>query len=111
MNLTELITPISIFDLEEQTRIESRYVTVSSPNGEDSISWSSPGVIFSGDVRVMGVSITPKTQMPVPNNEVKTEITTWVDFKFKDNGESVLPFIEKSINSVEAIYKRLLQHI
>lgn len=98
-------------DLEEQTRIESRYVTVSSPNGEDSVSWSSSGVTFSGDVRVMGVSIDPKTQMPVPNNQVKTEITTWVDFKFKDNGESVLPFIEKSIKSVEAIYKRLRQHI
>lgn len=97
-------------DLEEQTRTESKQVKVSSINGGEAVSWTS-GVIFSGGVSVMGVPIDPKTQLPVPNNQVKTEVIIWVDFCFKDNGESVLPFIEKSINAIESIYQRLGQHI
>lgn len=40
----------------------------------------------------MGVPIDPRTQLPVPNDVVKTNITTWVDFKFREGGQSVLPF-------------------
>lgn len=97
-------------DLEEQTRTESRHVKVSSPNGGGSVSWG-PGVTFGSGVSVMGAPIDPNTQMPIPTNQVKTEVVIWVDFKFRDNGESVLPFIDKSINSVEDIFKRLGQHI
>lgn len=95
-------------DLEEQSRTESRQVTVSSSGG--SISWGQ-GVTFGRGVSVLGVPIDPETQMPIPNKRVKTEVNIWVDFKFKQNNESVLPFIEKSINSVEDIYKRLGQYI
>ena len=69
------------------------------------------GVTFGGGVSVMGVPIDPRTQMPKPNNQVKTEVTIWVDFHFKQNGKSVLPFIEQSINSVEDIFQRLCKHI
>jgi hypothetical protein len=97
-------------DLEEQTRSEVKEVKVSSLKGGSSVSWTSGGT-FSGGVSVIGVPIDPKTQLPVPNNQVKTEVITWVSFHFKENGESVLPFIEKSIKSVEDIYTRLILHI
>lgn len=97
-------------DLEEQTKTQSRHVTVSSPQGGGSVSWG-PGVTFGSGVSVMGVPIDPKTQMPTPNNQVKTEVVIWVDFKFRENGESVLPFIEKSIENIESLFNEIGQHI
>lgn len=91
-------------DLVEQTRAESRQVTVSRGGG--SVSWG-PGVTFGGGVSVMGVPIDPRTQRPVPNSVVQTQVITWVDFRFKDNEMSVLPFIETSLKSVEKIYRDL----
>lgn len=95
-------------DLVEQTRTETRRVTVSRGGG--SVSWGA-GVTFGGGVSVMGVPIDPRTQMPVPNNIAKTEVVTWVDFLFKDNNESVLPFIETSLKNVEKIFRDLQPHI
>ncbi len=95
--------------LVEQTRTESRHVKVSSPAG-GSVSWA-PEVTFGKGVSVMGISIDPRTQMPVPNNQVKTEVIIWVDFKFGENNMSVLPFVEKSIESVENVYKELCKYL
>lgn len=97
-------------DLEEQTRNESRHVKVSSPQGGGSVSWG-PSVTFSGGVSVMGAKIDPNTQLPVENSQVNTEVTIWVDFKFKENGESILPFIDKSIKRVEKLFFELGQYI
>ena len=95
-------------DLVEQTRTESHQVTVSRGGG--SVSWG-PGVTFGGDVRVMGVPIGQRTQMPIPNNVAQTQVITWVDFRFKDNGISVLQFIDTSLTNVEKIYRDLQAHI
>lgn len=92
-------------DLVEQTRTESRQVTVSRGGG--SVSWG-PGVTFGGGVSVMGVPIDPRTQMPVPNRETTTTVTTWIDFRFAENGQSVLPFLETSIQHVEQLFNNLL---
>jgi hypothetical protein len=73
------------------------------------VSWG-PGVKFGPGVSVLGVPIDPCTQLPVTNTHVKTEIIIWIDFKFKENGLSVLPFIEKSITQVEAIFYELKKH-
>ncbi|MGB3667089.1 MAG: hypothetical protein WA963_09030, partial [Bermanella sp.] len=97
-------------DLVEQTRTEHRQVNVSAKSGGGSVSWGS-GVTFGSGVSVMGVSVDPRTQMPVANNTVNTEVVTWVDFKFKENGESVLPFIETSINKIENLFNQLGTHI
>lgn len=97
-------------DLVEQTRTESKHVSVTSPIGGGGVSWG-PGVTFGGGVSVMGVPIDPRTQLPVPNNQVKTEITIWVDFKFKDNGLSVIPFIQESIKRVAALHEQISKHI
>jgi len=96
-------------DLVEQTRTESRHITVSGPGG-GSVSWG-PGVTFGRGVSVMGVPIDPKTQLPIPNPSVKTEIVTWVDFRFRENNKSALQFVEGSINSVEKIYSELCKYI
>ena len=93
-------------DLVEQSRTESKRVTVSSKTDGGPVSWG-PGVTFGSGVSVIGVPIDPKTQMPMPNNQVKTEVTIWVDFRFKETSESVLPFLETSISSIENVYKQL----
>lgn len=95
--------------LVEQTRMESKRVSVTSPGG-GGVSWG-PGVTFGGGVSVMGVPIDPRTQLPVSNNQVKTEITIWVDFKFEENGESVLPFIQQSIVEVRNIHEQISKHL
>ncbi|MGJ0342963.1 hypothetical protein NG769_10925 [Aliarcobacter cryaerophilus] len=97
-------------NLEEQTKTESRYVEVSSPSGERSVSWG-PGVSFAGNISVMGAPIDLDTQLPINGSNVNTKITIWVDFKFKENDESILPFIQKSIDKVEALFISLNIHI
>ncbi len=91
-------------DLVEQTRTESRHVTVS--HGSGSVSWG-PGVTFGGGVSVMGVPIDPRTQLPVPNNVVKTDVVTWVDFRFGEIDQPVLPFVESSIQRVTKLFEDL----
>ena len=95
-------------DLVEQTRTVSRQVTVSRDGG--SVTWG-PGVTFGGQVSVMGVPIDPRTQIPVPNNLAQTQVIMWVDFRFKDNGMSVLPFIGTSLKNVEKVFRELQPHI
>lgn len=95
-------------DLVEQSRTEQRQVSVTRPGG-GSVSWG-PGVSFGPGVSVLGVPIDPRTQLPVDNNVVQTNITIWVDFKFREHGLSVLPFVESSVDRVERIYKELAKH-
>ena len=91
-------------NLSEQTRTESRHVSVSGPGG--GVSWG-PGVTFGGGVSVMGVPIDPRTQLPVPNNQVQTTITVWVDFLFTEINQSVLPFLDMSIHKIETLFREL----
>lgn len=96
--------------LVEQTRTESRHVSVTSHGSGGGVSWG-PGVTFGGNISVMGVPIDPYTQLPVPNNQVKTEITIWINFIFEDIGESVLPFIQQSITEVCNIHEKTSKHL
>lgn len=95
-------------NLVEQTRTEARQVTVSRGGG--SVSWG-PGVTFGGGVSVLGVPIDPRTQMPVPNAVTKTNVTVWVDFRFREIDQSVLPFVEDSVQNVEKIFRELQPHV
>jgi len=97
-------------DLVEQTRTETRRVTVSSKSGSGSVSWG-PGVTFGSGVSVMGTPIDPRTQMPVPSPHTETKVEIWIDFKFRDNNESVIPFLEKSVSKVEAICSSIQSHL
>lgn len=91
-------------DLVEQTRTETREVTVSRAGG--SVSWG-PGVTFGSGVSVMGVPIDPRTQMPVPNNVAETNVITWVDFRFVEVDEPVLGFVEASVKNISNIFRVL----
>lgn len=91
-------------DLVAQIRTEARQVTVSRSGG--SVSWS-PGVTFSSGVEVMGVPIDPRTQMPVPNNQVQTNVVTWVDFRFAEVDEPVLGFVDSSVKNITKLFHAL----
>jgi len=95
-------------DLVEQTRTEARHVTVS--RGDSSVSWG-PGVTFGSGVSVVGVPIDPHTQMPVPNTVAKTELVLWIDFRFKEIDQSVLPFVQTSLENIEKVFRDLQPHI
>lgn len=86
-----------------QKRKEDVRVTVSSPNNGGSVSWGD-GVTFGDGVSVMGVPINPQTQMPVPNNIVKTKKTIWVSFEFEHEnlpcGISALPFLKECFDKI-----------
>ncbi len=97
-------------DLVEQTRTESRRVTVSSKSGGGSVSWG-PGVTFGSGVSVVGVPIDPRTQMPVPNTITDTKVEIWVDFKFRDNNESVIPFLDRSVDKIESVCNSIQEYL
>ncbi|HEX4799132.1 MAG TPA: hypothetical protein VFV22_01200, partial [Candidatus Paceibacterota bacterium] len=92
--------------LVPQTRRETVETCVAHPSG-GGVSWTS-GVVFGSGVSVMGVPIDPSTQLPVPNNIVKTERITWVDFVFDSKAAptelpenlSALPFLKKAFKMV-----------
>lgn len=95
--------------LVAQTRTETKNVTVTGQGG-GSVSWGS-GVTFGSGVSVMGVPINPNTQLPIPNNIVKTEIVTWVDFQFEDINVSVLWLTKESLKQISQIYSDLKNEI
>ena len=92
-------------DLVEQVRTETKQVSVTNPAG-GSVSWG-PGVTFGAGVQIMGVPIDPQTQLPVPNNIVKTEIITWVDFKFNNVDVSALWLLKESLKQVNSINSQI----
>ena len=96
-------------DLVEQVRTETKRVSVTSPNG-GSVSWG-PGVTFGAGVQIMGVPVDPRTQLPVPNNIVKTEIITWVDFKFDSIDVSALWLLKESLKQVSLINSQIINFL
>lgn len=95
--------------LVPQTRIETRQVTVTGQGG-GSVSWGS-GVTFGNGVSIMGVPIDPRTQLPVTNNTVKTEIITWVDFQFEDINVSAIWLTKESLKRINDVFKSLSKEL
>lgn len=93
--------------LVPQTRHEMVETRVTAPGQSGGVSWTQ-GVTFSGGVSVMGVPIDPRTQLPVPNNIVKTERITWVSFNFDPSvaptelppGIAALPFLKDVMGKI-----------
>lgn len=96
-------------DLVEQTRTETKTVKVTGQSG-GSVSWG-PGVTFGSGVSVMGVPIDPRTQLPVQNNIVTTEIITWVDFRFNEIEVSALYLLKESLKQIETINIKVTQYL
>lgn len=104
--------------LVPQTRRETIETRVTHPSG-GGVSWTS-GVVFGGGVSVMGVPIDPRTQLPVPNDIVKTERITWIDFIFDSSvastelpdslsSLSALPFLKETFENVITILSEVEQ--
>lgn len=99
-----------------QKRTEILQTRVSRGGG--SVTWGD-GVIFGKGVSVMGVPIDPRTQMPVPNNVLKTEKITWINFVFDNsvspeilpNNISALPFLKMCFEKISSMIKELDLHI
>ena len=49
--------------------------------------------------------------MPVPNDVATTEVVAWVDFRFGEIDQSVLPFLELSLKNVEELFEQLKAHV
>ncbi|WP_203290934.1 hypothetical protein [Maricaulis parjimensis] len=84
-----------------QTRTETREVRVSAPSG-GSVSWG-PGVTFGAGVSIMGVPIDPSTQLPVPNDVVRTEVVTWVSFLLEGTDLNALAVCERAVSETKAL--------
>jgi len=91
--------------LVPQTRIETKQVTVTGQNG-GSVSYGSD-VKFGNGVNIMGVPIDPITQLPINNNTVKTEITTWVDFQFEEINISAIWLTKESLKRIKGAFNSL----
>jgi hypothetical protein len=59
----------------------------------------------------MGVPIDPRTQLPVTNNTVKTEIITWVDFQFEDINVSAIWLTKESLKRINDVIKALSKEL
>jgi hypothetical protein len=95
-------------DLVEQTRVETQQTRVTGQGGQ--VSWGS-GVTFGSGVSVMGVSIDPRTQLPIPHPSIKVERITWVDFQFAGIGVSAIWLLKQAlagIGKIEATVRPLL---
>lgn len=66
---------------------------------------------FGSGVSVVGVPIDPHTQMPAPNTVAKTELVLWIDFRFKEIDQSVLPFVQTSLENIDKVFRDLQPHI
>ena len=96
-------------DLVEQTRVETKTVNVTSPSG-GSVSYG-PGVTFGAGVIIMGVPVDPRTQLPVPNSIVKTEIITWVDFQFQTLNISALHLLKDALLNIKVIHEKINSYL
>ncbi len=101
--------------LVPQIRRETVETRVTHPSG-GGVSWTS-GVVFGGGVSVMGVPIDPRTQLPVPNNIIKTERIIWIDFVFDSSvaptdlpdNLSALPFLKEIFGSITTVISEVEQ--
>ena len=94
--------------LAPQKREESiTRVTVESARVGGAVSWTAGAVRFGSGVRILGVPVDPRTQMPVPDPSVKVKREVWVDFRFETTGASVLPFLDTCLSGTRDAVNRV----
>lgn len=97
-------------DLVEQTRVETERIEVASPGG-GKVTWNPHSVRFGSGVKVHGVPIDPRTQLPVANRSVQTTRIVWVDFRFADVDVSAITLMRSALQGVRRISERVLELI
>ena len=89
-------------DLVEQTRVTFEQVKVSSTSGAQ-VTWNPANVRFGSGVRIAGVPVDPRTQMPIRDGSLTVQKTIWVDFKFHEPDVSVLPLLSEATAGIAKI--------
>lgn len=92
-----------------QKRTERPETRVTHASGS-SVVWG-PGVTFGSGVFIMGVPIDPRTQLPIPNKILKTEIVTWVDFLFDNSKVPSLPANISALPLLKIVAEKVPQMI
>ena len=67
-------------------------------------------VLTSGDLTIPGGQTFSPEKPPRIEGKGKVEEITWVSFEFSTNGESVLPFLDETLNGVERIVEELSEN-
>jgi hypothetical protein len=86
---------------EVRTRVE---------RGGGAISWSS-GVRFSGGMRVLGVPIDPRTQLPIPMADTKVTREIWVSFYLEGTQINALPFCQYAVSATKKIIDNFAEEL
>ena len=94
--------------LVQQTRSEQQQVRVITQGG-GAVSWSPQNVKFGSGVRIGGVPVDRRTQLPVPHPSQKVERTTWVDFRFEEIDVSALRLLKSSLEGIRQLSTRILE--
>lgn len=106
------ITPERHSRLTPQTRHEIKQVTISNEHGTavfQNAYFHASGA--GAGVTVLGTPIDLKTQLPVPDGKVKTEVKNLVSFVFEGSTIDALWLCRKSVKEGEKIVKKILDVI
>jgi len=80
-------------DFTPQTRSEQRRIRAEGRGG-GAVEWSPANVRFGSGVRINGVPVDPRTQMPVPSPLQTVTVMVYVGWTFSQLGAPVLPTLQ-----------------
>ena len=86
--------------LVEQTRSKRQEVKATTQGGGQ-VRWNPQNVKFGSGVRIGGVPVDPRTQLPAPHPSQKVEHITWVDFRFEGIGVSALQLLKSTLEGIQ----------
>jgi len=96
-------------NLVPQTRQEKTRIQADIPGG-GGVSWDPANVKFGSGVFIGGVPVDPKTQMPIPNQNLLVTKTIWVDFLFDGIGISAIALLRNALSGVKTINAEIAPH-
>jgi hypothetical protein len=88
-------------NLVPQVRGETEQVRVTTPTG--SVSWTPGSVRFGSGVKIGGVPVDPRTQLPVPHPSRRVDRIIWVDFRFEGLDTSALGLAKQALSGIKKI--------
>lgn len=88
--------------LVPQVRTERKWVKAESAAG--SVSYDPGAVTFApGAVKIFGVPVSARSQLPVPSESLSVTVETWVGFNIEGTGYNALGFCAECIKRTESI--------
>jgi hypothetical protein len=92
----------------QEKEIVGERITISNNSGH-AVGWDSFSVKFGAGVKILGVPVDPKTQLPhyvPPTHSLKKE--RFISVKFQGKNIEVLQFCRQSINEVQKITNQII---